>query len=54
MHAKQQKDQLPNLEADSPIGYSLITEKEDVIAKSFSVLLNLFQLRVITAKWLMY
>ncbi len=32
---KQQKDQMPNLEADPPIGYSLITEKEDVIAKSF-------------------
>lgn len=32
---KQRKDQLPNLEVDAPIPYDLITEKEDVIAKSF-------------------
>ena len=29
------KDQLPDLEQDSPISFELITEKEDVIAKSF-------------------
>ena len=32
---KQQKDQLPNLDREPPISYDCITEKEDVIAKSF-------------------
>lgn len=32
---QQRKDQLPNLERDPPIVYELITEKEDVMAKSF-------------------
>ena len=31
----QRKDQLPNLERETPIPYDCITEKEDVIAKSF-------------------
>jgi len=32
---KQLKDQLPNLEREPPIPYDCITEKEDVVAKSF-------------------
>jgi integrase len=32
---KIRKDQLPNLERTAPIPFELITEKEDVIAKSF-------------------
>ena len=32
---KQRRDQIPNLDRDPPIPYDLITEKEDVIAKSF-------------------
>jgi len=32
---KVRKEQLPDLEQDAPISFELITEKEDVIAKSF-------------------
>jgi len=32
---KIRKEQLPDLEQDAPISFELITEKEDVIAKSF-------------------
>jgi hypothetical protein len=32
---KIRKEQLPDLEQDTPISFELITEKEDVIAKSF-------------------
>lgn len=32
---KLQKDQLPDLEQEAPIPFELITEKEDVLAKSF-------------------
>jgi hypothetical protein len=32
---KIRKEQLPNLEQESPLSFELITEKEDVIAKSF-------------------
>jgi len=33
--AKIEKDQLPDLDQDAPISFELITEKEDVLAKSF-------------------
>jgi len=33
--AKIRKDMLPNLEQDAPIPFDVITEKEDVLAKSF-------------------
>lgn len=32
---KVKKEQLPNLELEPPIGFDLVTEKEDVLAKSF-------------------
>ncbi len=32
---KQRRDELPNLESDASVAYELITEKENVIAKSF-------------------
>jgi hypothetical protein len=32
---KIKKEQLPNLELEPPIGFDLVTEKEDVLAKSF-------------------
>lgn len=33
--SKIRKDQLPNLDQDAPIEFVLITEKEDIVAKSF-------------------
>jgi len=33
--AKIRKEQLPNLDSEAPISFELITEKEDIIAKSF-------------------